>query len=549
VYKELILESETLKVTLQDRPTKEDLIAAISMFSWLCQALREPNGEQPVSLSSAEYSVLPGLELSVILRLEPLELRQYNCWLALFVSAVVTEYEDLKGSFKPHGKGLEVSFDLMTALAAVDFSITVNGGTILLGYRTALIPTKVEDDCVQFHLEVSEDDQINPYILSCSQQALITDLQQFRNMRCFVGWCESAHIYLGTERLSAAVKYSGAKEKERTLHLSGISAGGQAVTAGPVQAGFVGQVNYSFTANRVRFTPSNNFAHMLGNTSKQLAIVYDRGERRSWLVPKLSLLLHMCHAWVSDQGFHQDPIPFVNPHFNGDAVVDVLKDAGDTVVCGQGQDTLKLRRLLLGLSINLLSSINNIEKTKGKNIYGFEFMDIVTEPAQGGCMKEIPIIKEGRSWLMIANDVDAVVICSGVGEVITPAQLQDRRCTKCNSLPKGMDYLAAPLTCLGQLAKRRGVELESLLRDSQIALSKDSYWNVSGDPFAVCTHDDGSNTTCWERPNLFQHIVTQNPIMSWFFGRKNQTFSANMMDTANSVSLIGAIVFGKQACH
>lgn len=538
-----------LEITLQDKPAREDLISAISMFSWLCQALREPNAEHSLSLSSAEYSVLPGLELSVNLHLETLEIPQYSCWVALFTDGVVVECMDSRGPFELHGKGLEVSFDLMTALAAVEFPITVDGGTVLLGYRTALILTKVEDNCAQFHLEVSEDNQINPYALNCSPQAVVADFQQFRNMRCFVGWCESAHIYLGTKQLSAAVKYSGAKEKERTLHLTGISAGGQAVTAAPFQAGFVGHINYSFKANRIHFTPTNNFAHMLGNTSKQLAIVYDRGERRSWLVPKLSLLLHMCHAWVSDQGFHQDPIPFVNPHYNGDAVVDVLKDAGETVVCGQGQDLLKLRRLLLGLNINLLTSINVIEKSNSKSIYGFEFMDVVTEPGQGGCMKEIPIIKEGRSWLTIANHVDAVVICSGVGEVITPAQLQDRRCTKCNFLPKGMDYLAAPLTCLGQLAKRRGVELEPLLQDPQIALSKDSYWNVSGDPFATCTHDDCGSATCWERNNLFQQVVTQNSIMPWISRWKNETSSANMVNTANRISLAGAIVFGKQVIH
>jgi hypothetical protein len=282
---------------------------------------------------------------------------------------------------------------------------------------------------------------------------------------------------------------------------------------------------------------------MLENTSKQLVIVYDREERRSWLISKLSLLLHICHAWVSDQDFHQDSISFVESHFNEDAVIDVLKDVDETVICEQDQDTLKLRNLLLDLNINLLTSINIIEKFKGKNIYDFDFMNVVTESAQSECMKEIFIIKKGRSWLSIVNYVDAVVICSDVEEVITSAQVQDRRCTKCNFLSKDMNYLTAFLICLVKLANRRGAELESLLRNSQIALSKDSYWNVSEDSFAICTHDDCSNITCWERNNLFQQIVTQNSIMSWIFERKNQTFSANMMNTANRISLLSAIVF------
>ena len=53
-------------------------------------------------------------------------------------------------------------------------------------------------------------------------------------------------------------------------------------------------------------------------------------------------------------------------------------------------------------------------------------MDIVTEPGRGGFMKKVRI-KTGQSWLPLANLVDAVVICSELGEAIAPAEGDARR--------------------------------------------------------------------------------------------------------------------------
>ncbi len=65
----------------------------------------------------------------------------------------------------------------------------------------------------------------------------------------------------------------------------------------------------------LNFSPSQVFSQMLRNTSKEVALLYDATTERSWIVPKLSLLLHMCHVW---QGLHKSDkasaIPFAEPH-------------------------------------------------------------------------------------------------------------------------------------------------------------------------------------------------------------------------------------------
>jgi hypothetical protein len=85
----------------------------------------------------------------------------------------------------------------------------------------------------------------------------------------------------------------------------------------------------------------------------------------------------------------QDPVPFVDPHYDGFAVVAALENAGNIIVCGTGDDALRLRSLLLGLNMNMLKVSTATEPSDSKDLYGFEFMDVVTELGRGGMMKKI----------------------------------------------------------------------------------------------------------------------------------------------------------------
>ena len=80
------------------------------------------------------------------------------------------------------------------------------------------------------------------------------------------------------------------------------------------------------------------YSKFLKDTSREFAVILEVEEGRSWLVPKLSLLLHMSHIWVQDGkdgtsgDTDPDPIPYVDPHHDGSAVEKALKDFGDLTV-------------------------------------------------------------------------------------------------------------------------------------------------------------------------------------------------------------------------
>lgn len=153
-----------------------------------------------------------------------------------------------------------------------------------------------------------------------------------------------------------------------------------------------------FLSHRLTFSPASVYSKMLFDGSKQVVLISNVTARHSSLVPKLSLILHMARAWVIENGIPEstpsDPIPFADPHDDGIAVIKALECHGDIAVCGHGFDSFRLLSLLLGLNINLLASVSLSERSKRKALYGFEFMDIVSEPGRGAFMKKIKI---GRS--------------------------------------------------------------------------------------------------------------------------------------------------------
>jgi hypothetical protein len=550
----------------------------INTLDWLCRAIRSPPQDPSsdrfnVSVSSCQVSLWnhnpssktreeyssSDVSLAFTLLSEPLPELQHNCWQKLFQSCFVLDDEENEHfndeddehfddednkQNEVNGRGLELSFDLMTTLAAVEYPTTVHGGVVLVGYHTALIPVLVKSSYVQFHLEVSEDRQINPFKLDCNQHLQGLDWAHFKNMRCFVGWCDSALIKLGTASLPPTVTYSGARTKEKSLQLSGVSTGFQFVSAGPIQAGVNGQANFTFLSHRLHFRPASEYTKMLYDTAKDVVLISDVHNRRSWLVPKLSLMLHMAHVWFAENSGRSDininPIPFAEPHDDESIVIRALEGHGDLAVCGQGNDSFKLRSLLLGLSINLLASVHHKAESTSKVIYGFEFMDIILEPGRGTPMKEVKI-ETSPSWLVLANLADAVIICSKLGEAIAPAQGCCRSNEQCNTVPCGQDYLAAHLSCLDRFRSRAGKEWFALDEPNPGPLyQRKIHWRVSGNPFEVCGHKVQSKDTCWRGTNRLQNFDRKFVFLS-----KNSKEDHSGTTGSRKLGIKGAVVFGK----
>ncbi|KAF1957721.1 hypothetical protein CC80DRAFT_410122, partial [Byssothecium circinans] len=245
------------------------------------------------------------------------------------------------------------------------------------------------------------------------------------------------------------------------------------------------QTTFSFVSHRVRFSPTSVYTKMLIDSSHQTVAICDASAQRSWLVPKLSLLIYMAHVWATNSGLGHS-IPFADPHDNGKALADQFLDKGDLVLCGHNDDTFRLRSLLLGFNINLLATIGTTEKkSAGKHIYGVELLDVVTEPGRGAVMKKIKLGRCGN-WIPIANIVDAILVCSDLGQAIVPTSSAPPHasCPICSFAPTGRDYLVAHLSCLESLTHRSNIQRFGVSpHPSLMSLPNHHVWKLSGRPF------------------------------------------------------------------
>lgn len=78
------------------------------------------------------------------------------CWTGLFGGAVVALEPD--NPQKSPCRGLELAFNDMLLLAAVEYPVIFESGLILMGYSTALVPIQeTEDNFILWHLEIADD--------------------------------------------------------------------------------------------------------------------------------------------------------------------------------------------------------------------------------------------------------------------------------------------------------------------------------------------------------------------------------------------------------
>src|SRR5438034_1422270 len=81
------------------------------------------------------------------------------CWYPLFVRSVIAVGFPIRE--RKQGKGLEISPVVMASLAGVAFPVEYDGGLILKGLSTILIPAEPldADGAVQWHLRLISKDQ------------------------------------------------------------------------------------------------------------------------------------------------------------------------------------------------------------------------------------------------------------------------------------------------------------------------------------------------------------------------------------------------------
>ena len=180
---------------------------------WLCLTFRQPK-QGEVCLSTCEMSN-GNATLQQLSRAMP---GATCCWFGIFESAMIAV---LPGRRNSGEMVMETNFRVLLQLAAVEYPALDNGGLVLMGYSTALVPVKLIDtETILWHLETaSHDSQLKTTELRGINGNWLktTDLEDLQTKKALLGWCPEADTLLGTGLLNT-VQWSVAKAK----HLPGL---------------------------------------------------------------------------------------------------------------------------------------------------------------------------------------------------------------------------------------------------------------------------------------------------------------------------------------
>ena len=505
-----------IAITLED-PTYDSTSFEEAM-QWLCSAVRPhlslpntsnkiPHGLQRSKVSTTKTSV-PRCRLfeCSLVKLEPLtaeEIGSHNCWVPLFQSGVIAWWSiDRKW-----GAGIELPFDMLIDFAAVENCAVVppdndqssidtdqrSGGCILTGYFTALIPIDQDPSSgsIQWHIEYS-DEIIHPRELLLNRSWLrIQDHTSFERARCFLGWGNPVDVLLGTKDVGYNIRWSGTDEHRIMRRAEGTVFGAELGLGGSFPVSPKVSVEREYKMHNVvqRFTRQSQYDKAIVHLSKQVGLVLDAPAERAWLVPLLSLMLHLCHAYYArfnTDPDSEDPIPFATAQPDGAmAAIAALKGQRDQPVLG----SITLGNILLDIHTNMNASAGQSrDYHSGRTIFASEVMDQLNEPMSGSPLMSTKLGPECLAWLSLVQLADYVCFCGNLGPAMQPQHKDPNETCQCHVLPQHRSFLAAHNSCLEILMEKKGVNLK-VLQDGIWMISKTEFLSVKDWHFTPCTHD------------------------------------------------------------
>ncbi|KAK6860608.1 hypothetical protein PG995_004244 [Apiospora arundinis] len=532
-------------------------------ISWVCAALRRHPENTTIESGAIHKSdgtvweeVHEGWDfdfmaygLNPLKTLSPEEYGPSSCWTQLFTSSIAVWHSIPR----PWGKGLGMSFAMLCHLSASreylwisdhgdlensDSSInpiseiedddglsSEPGGYILGGFRTAAVPMQRnsnDQSQIQWHLErIGSDEGIIDHSkleATRGEWLKIQDLAGLQRTKVFLGWCREAEILLGTSQLTTKLRWSTAEQRRRTLHRTGYSVGVSSGPAGmvtsPAQLAANVAMTVTFVSNIQAYKPSKEYAQALSSDCEKTALVIDYRAQRAFLVPKLSLALHLCR--IEALRAHRRPeapnaFPTAVPSVDGSGAAHaVLRENGDRIVVGvQGSgDATSLELLFLRIHHALTSSSANCEPPQrlalyGTKVYGRELRALIERPDEGIGLSVVQDIKL-LPWVRLAELADVRCVCSDLGSAIRPVLNSENNDCQCCEIPRQRYLLSAHLWCLEKLLRRKGSSMSALKRHGKLDFG-DGYvmrWKGCG----AWERSHSGHQNFWQTPGLLQYM-------------------------------------------
>jgi hypothetical protein len=392
-----------------------------------------------------------------------------DCWKKLLNNFVIAKMP----SNRSEGLGMEMSFGDMVTFAGVRYEIKHDKRlSALLGFSTLLIPTKRLQNGIQWHLEVFEKLEMFEQLESCEHgydhtpfsllkpevdKWLECDVTELSKQPVFLGWnCErEVQVQMGTSNLSTNDTQDSATEETERFALDSIE---PFASLGFNIKGFVAQIGVRliYKKQQTQFPHSEiaDFGTILDSGRREESmLVYDTQSRRCWLVPKLSVLLHMAHYRKHTLNAHQElpKVPLAQASWDGG---NSAKTAVEGVIDSPAQDKLRSYMMKIWGNLGFAQAKIAQDKRKKRNIHGVDFIEMADPAMSGKSFRKLSLNRSAGGWQYLCRRGLWVVFASSVGEVIEPTA--PPAACRVFRLPKDNDYLGTTTASLRAISAVMG---------------------------------------------------------------------------------------------
>ena len=520
--------------------SKDNLIHLAQQLAWISAVFRVPRDSE-LTYSDVSFEKTGPLQFKMtLMHLQKVENANGFCWHSLFLNSVIARGFPIPDRGKE--VGIEIPFEVMVSLACVLYPMEYHGGTILRGIKLTLVPTAHCSGSVQWHCVPSEQDcylpQADEVMKRIPDWFKTPDFELLKSARTFLGYCGIAEIHLGT----CGIDYKSIRKSDARSERSRpkISREISTTLALSIKGIFTATLGPKITIPRsLRATTKLNhfFQDLILRAKDQPSILYDVGRRQGWLVPELSVVLHIAHTWASRQPDIAAEVLEKIPHaaVSGDGGV----AAWDAIEEGKSvelrKDSMDEKPQLFGDVIkNVLCALESRKDSAagrddtffefhtktGSGLRGWDFVDVV-DWKYSSERKEVEIErKTAGEWSSIAaeNPDLMVLFCKDLGQPIKPAK-QQKVCRLWSPIPEGRCYLTASVPCLKKLSDNCGGT------ESRPKLTRRLHWHrpQGASLFGGCNESSQNECNCLQELVVEKKAVAPGPLEPYgavIFGKR-----------------------------
>ncbi|EON69931.1 hypothetical protein W97_09196 [Coniosporium apollinis CBS 100218] len=449
------------------------LVELAQQLAWIGAALSPSPFGEATAYSEAKIAKTDSgpLEFELDFHFNPLHSAETSCWLPLFCGASIAHGFPI--AERQDEMGVEVSLDIAAEIAGVQHAVEFAGGVVMKGFSSMLVPIRRQEDRIQWHLLSSLDPETRlsyrEVLDRCPNRATLEEvsLESLRATRAILGWCSAATSLLGSKTANYEnIAYSGAEDAAAALSITG-------GVFGISQFG-VAQANVTILPKwKHCYKRSGTYNTIISDAEKTPVVLYDTGEKRAWLVPASSVMLHMAHHrnWIEPFQVNGKRIKLGTVGPTGPYAKEVLLNNALTNLSDLESEPYTFKDMILNIwSILEFLLAEQVERDRNPGltvngslqdvVKGVEFKAIVQRRSPVR-QKQATIQKTSGGWPALVRDIDALVLfADGYEDVIQPLMGNcEGLCHMWKSMPRGKDYLATRVGTLEDLRDVAGPHL------------------------------------------------------------------------------------------